>query len=161
MPIIRIELYKGRTAEQILALKVLDPAMGSGAFLVGACHYLADAYEAALVQHGRCLASDITPPSLVNPSVPRDLDAICMRALARSPKQRFQTAKAFHDETSAGSRRGALIGGASGRGRPMHSAPWISKVGGMPSMAAIAPVSPIPAFQIVAKPRRWAESIMW
>lgn len=30
------------TPEQILALKVCDPAMGSGAFLVGACRYLGD-----------------------------------------------------------------------------------------------------------------------
>lgn len=30
------------TAEQILALKVCDPAMGSGAFLVAVCRYLAD-----------------------------------------------------------------------------------------------------------------------
>jgi hypothetical protein len=34
--------------EQVLALRVLDPAMGSGAFLVAACRYLAAAYEAAL-----------------------------------------------------------------------------------------------------------------
>lgn len=47
------------TPEQILALRVLDPSMGSGAFLVGACRYLAAAYEAALVAHGRCHASDI------------------------------------------------------------------------------------------------------
>ena len=34
-------------------LRVVDPAMGSGAFLVAACRYLADAYEAALVRDGR------------------------------------------------------------------------------------------------------------
>lgn len=41
-------LVDGRTADQILALRVLDPAMGSGAFLVAACHHLADAYGRAL-----------------------------------------------------------------------------------------------------------------
>ena len=41
-----------RTPDQILALRVLDPAMGSGAFLVAACRYLADAYETALVRNG-------------------------------------------------------------------------------------------------------------
>ena len=35
--------------------------MGSGAFLVGACAYLGDAYEAALVTHGRCHPSDLGP----------------------------------------------------------------------------------------------------
>lgn len=41
-------LVRGRSCEEILALRVLDPAMGSGAFLVSACHYLARACERAL-----------------------------------------------------------------------------------------------------------------
>ena len=40
--------WNGRRPEEILALRVLDPAMGSGAFLVAACRYLAAGYEAAL-----------------------------------------------------------------------------------------------------------------
>jgi N-6 DNA Methylase/Eco57I restriction-modification methylase len=54
-------LVRGRTPERILALRVVDPAMGSGAFLVAACRYLADAYEAALLAEGALTASDITP----------------------------------------------------------------------------------------------------
>ena len=46
--------------EAILALRVLDPAMGSGAFLVAACRYLASAYEAALVREGGVSSEDIT-----------------------------------------------------------------------------------------------------
>jgi hypothetical protein len=38
--------------ERILGLRVLDPAMGSGAFLVAACRYLASAYESALLREG-------------------------------------------------------------------------------------------------------------
>ena len=41
-------LVEGKSADQILKLRVLDPAMGSGAFLVAACRYLADAVERAL-----------------------------------------------------------------------------------------------------------------
>jgi hypothetical protein len=37
---------------------VLDPAVGSGAFLVAACRYLADAYEAALIRQGGCSPTD-------------------------------------------------------------------------------------------------------
>jgi hypothetical protein len=48
--------------ERILELKVLDPAMGSGAFLVAACDYLAGAYENALVRAGGCHPSDLGPP---------------------------------------------------------------------------------------------------
>jgi Eco57I restriction-modification methylase len=52
-------LVRAATPEQILDLKVLDPSMGSGAFLVGACAFLSDAYETALVEHGRCHSTDI------------------------------------------------------------------------------------------------------
>jgi hypothetical protein len=45
--------------EAILALRILDPAMGSGAFLVATCRYLAAAYEAALVREGALSADDI------------------------------------------------------------------------------------------------------
>lgn len=41
------------TPEQILALNVCDPAMGSGAFLVGACRYLGDALVAAWQRAGQ------------------------------------------------------------------------------------------------------------
>ena len=50
-----------RPPQDILALKVLDPAMGSGAFLVAACAYLSQAYEAALVRDGACHPRDLGP----------------------------------------------------------------------------------------------------
>ena len=53
-------LVDGASPEAILALRVVDPAMGSGAFLVAACRYLAAGYESALVADGGCHASDIT-----------------------------------------------------------------------------------------------------
>jgi methylase of polypeptide subunit release factors len=53
-------LVADRSADEILALRVLDPAMGSGAFLVAACAYLADAAEAALVRDGHWHRSDVT-----------------------------------------------------------------------------------------------------
>lgn len=47
------------SSEAILRLRVLDPAMGSGAFLVAACRYLASAYEAALVREGVVTSADL------------------------------------------------------------------------------------------------------
>jgi hypothetical protein len=41
-------LVAGRSADEILRLRVLDPAMGSGAFLVAACRFLGDAAAAAV-----------------------------------------------------------------------------------------------------------------
>ena len=53
-------LVEEATPEQVLALRVVDPAMGSGAFLVGACRYLAGAYERALIREGALALADIT-----------------------------------------------------------------------------------------------------
>jgi len=54
-------LTEEATPDEILQLKVLDPSMGSGAFLVAACRYLAFAYEAALVRGGVAGAADFSP----------------------------------------------------------------------------------------------------
>ncbi len=50
-PLIRV-LGDTPTAEALLELKVCDPAMGSGAFLVEACRYLADRVVAAWTRAG-------------------------------------------------------------------------------------------------------------
>jgi hypothetical protein len=51
-------LVRDATPERILQLRIVDPAMGSGAFLVSACRYLAEAYEAALIRTGAYHGSD-------------------------------------------------------------------------------------------------------
>jgi len=52
-------LVEHASADEILGFRILDPAMGSGAFLVAACHYLAARYERALVAEGQRHASDV------------------------------------------------------------------------------------------------------
>jgi len=59
-------LVRNRTAQQILQLRVLDPAMGSGAFLVAACRYLATAAEHSLIQEGRWHPGEITASERAN-----------------------------------------------------------------------------------------------
>jgi hypothetical protein len=54
-------LVAGKSSEQILSLKIVDPAMGSGAFLVAACHFLATAVEDALIAEGGWHPGDVTP----------------------------------------------------------------------------------------------------
>jgi hypothetical protein len=54
-------LTRDASPDAILELKVLDPAMGSGAFLVASCQFLAEAYARALIQAGRCHAADLGP----------------------------------------------------------------------------------------------------
>jgi hypothetical protein len=53
-------LVAGASPDDILSLRVVDPAMGSGAFLVAACRYLAGAYESAVIAAGGCHPSDIS-----------------------------------------------------------------------------------------------------
>jgi hypothetical protein len=53
-------LVCGAASDRILSLRVLDPAMGSGAFLVAACRYLAAAYESALVREGGISPLDVS-----------------------------------------------------------------------------------------------------
>jgi len=53
-------LTRGASPERILALRVVDPSMGSGAFLVAACRFLASAYEDALVEEGAVTRGDLT-----------------------------------------------------------------------------------------------------
>ena len=43
-------LVEGKSSEEILEIKVLDPAMGSGAFLVAAVDFLAEKYKEALIR---------------------------------------------------------------------------------------------------------------
>lgn len=53
-------LTAGRHSHELLALRVLDPAMGSGAFLVAACRYLSAAVEDARITEGIWHAGDVT-----------------------------------------------------------------------------------------------------
>jgi hypothetical protein len=53
-------LVDGRSAASMLDLRIVDPAMGSGAFLVAACRYLARRIEGAHVAEGTWAACEIT-----------------------------------------------------------------------------------------------------
>ncbi|MFJ2173932.1 Eco57I restriction-modification methylase domain-containing protein [Streptomyces sp. NPDC087851] len=56
-------VWQPKTAEELLKLRVLDPAMGSGAFLVSACRYLSDRVVEAWLRDG------------LPPEIARDVDA--------------------------------------------------------------------------------------
>jgi len=53
-------LVAERAAGGILDLRVVDPAMGSGAFLVAACRYLAEQCEQALIRDGQWRAAEVS-----------------------------------------------------------------------------------------------------
>jgi hypothetical protein len=76
-------LVSGATPEGILALRVLDPAMGSGAFLVAACRYLAAAYERALIEDGRASATDLDEDARA--AIRRQIAERCLFGVDRNP----------------------------------------------------------------------------
>ena len=53
-------LVSNAPSERILQLRVIDPAMGSAAFLVSACRYLAGAYERSLLREDVCREADLS-----------------------------------------------------------------------------------------------------
>ena len=76
-------LVHNRTPDQILDLRVLDPAMGSGAFLVAACMFLAQSYEAALVRAGGYHPSDFGPKEQM--SIRRTIAERCLFGVDLNP----------------------------------------------------------------------------
>ncbi|MBI4264530.1 MAG: N-6 DNA methylase [Acidobacteria bacterium] len=76
-------LVRDRAAEDILRLRLLDPAMGSGAFLVGACRYLAEAAEDALVREGTWHRGDITAMDRV--ALRREIAQRCLFGVDLNP----------------------------------------------------------------------------
>ena len=76
-------LVRDAAPAQILELRVVDPAMGSGAFLVAACRYLAAAYESALVRSGGCHAGDLGTVGALGDSA-RDRRALPVRRRPQS-----------------------------------------------------------------------------
>jgi hypothetical protein len=76
-------LVAGRSSAEILALRVLDPAMGSGAFLVAACRFLASAAEDALIREGRWHPGDVTTADRV--SLRREIALRCLFGVDLNP----------------------------------------------------------------------------
>ena len=65
-------------SERILNLKICDPAMGSGAFLVEACRFLADEVVKAWTREG-----PVPPPDYRQPSVPEEPTLVARRLVAQ------------------------------------------------------------------------------
>jgi hypothetical protein len=76
-------LVHDATPDRILQLRIVDPAMGSGAFLVAACRFLSGAYETALVRAGGCLPSDIGEAERV--SIRRTIAERCLYGVDLNP----------------------------------------------------------------------------
>jgi len=76
-------LVTSRSAEEILRLRILDPAMGSGAFLVAACRYLSAVAEEALIEEGTWHAHDVT--AVDRAALRRDVASRCLFGVDLNP----------------------------------------------------------------------------
>jgi hypothetical protein len=76
-------LLANKRSEEILRLRVLDPAMGSGAFLVAACAEIADAAEEALIRDGEWHPSDVTAADRI--ALRRDVAQRCLFGVDLNP----------------------------------------------------------------------------
>lgn len=76
-------LVVDRRSDEILNLRILDPAMGSGAFLVAVCRYLAAAVETALIREGRWHPHDVTAADRA--LLRRDIAARCLFGVDLNP----------------------------------------------------------------------------
>ncbi|MEO8426860.1 MAG: protein kinase [Verrucomicrobiota bacterium] len=63
--------------------------------LTGRPPFIADTLEATLTQ---LLQNDPVPPRLLNASVPRDLETICLKCLGKEPSRRYHSAQALADD---------------------------------------------------------------
>jgi hypothetical protein len=76
-------LVEGRSADAILSLRVLDPAMGSGAFLVAACRFLTERVEQARIAAGTWTDGTITDADRAQ--VARTVAERCLYGIDRNP----------------------------------------------------------------------------
>jgi len=72
-----------RTSQEILKLKILDPAMGSGAFLVAACRFLADAYLQKRKEEGLI---DEAPQIDLEADARRKIAENCLYGVDKNPR---------------------------------------------------------------------------
>ncbi len=88
----------------------------------------------ALATLARVAMGELTPPTQLNPHVPPDLNAICLKCLAREPAQRYASAAALAEDL----RR--HLGGQSTRARPWSFGERLRKRGRQLALAALAAV---------------------
>ena len=76
-------LVRNRSADDILRLRILDLAMGSGAFLVAACRFLAGAAEDALIRDGQWHEGDVSATE--QGALRRDIAQRCLFGVDLNP----------------------------------------------------------------------------
>lgn len=89
------EMAAGRTNEVSAASDIY--AIGAMLYecLVGRPPFLGETLQETLL---RIRDQDAVPPTLINPTVPRDLDTICLKCLEKNPAHRYASAQALAND---------------------------------------------------------------
>ncbi len=134
-------LVRDATPERILSLRVVDPAMGSGAFLVAACRYLATEYEQALARSGGCRAADIDEGERA--AIRRTIAERCLYGVDLNPMAVQLARLSLWLATLAADRPLTFLDHRLQAGDSLVGA-WLSNLGGLPfpRRRARAPAGP-------------------
>jgi eukaryotic-like serine/threonine-protein kinase len=111
--------------------------------LAGRAPFAGDTPLAIAYKHVRELAA---PPSSVNPDVPSELDAIAMKALAKNPENRYQTAVEFEQDLQR------FLSG-----QQVHATPLMTdetQVGGALAVTATQVLRPETSTRVIPPPER-------
>jgi Tetratricopeptide repeat len=125
----------------------------SDVFSLGAVMWEALTHEPLFADAGEVKTKTIASPSELNANIPAELGAICMKALARTPSDRYQSAKVMAAEIEA------VLEQASYADNDEHIAEYMAELGkpaNLPKVTLITPphgVAPAPAPAPVDAPR--------
>jgi hypothetical protein len=136
-------LIERATPDEILSLRVLDPAMGSGAFLVAACRFLAAAYESALIEEGGVSSGDLSDADRA--TFRRAVAQRCLFGVDLNPMAVQLARLSLWLATLSGDRPLTFFDHHLRTGNSLVGASMIDVRGRLPGRAAVA--SPLPLFE--------------
>jgi len=85
----------------------------------------------------KILLEDPTPPRMVNPAIPEAVEAVIIRAMAKTPADRFDSVAEFVDALAAAAAGAAMPQGVPATA-PHAVAPTMAAPGGVPGLGAAA-----------------------
>ncbi|MGB7219748.1 MAG: N-6 DNA methylase, partial [Vicinamibacterales bacterium] len=138
------------TPDRILQLRIVDPAMGSGAFLVAACRYLASAYEAALIQTGACQPTDLHDQDRA--AIRRSIAERCLYGVDLNPMAVQLARLSLWLTTLAADRPLSFLDHRLAVGDSLIGA-WVASLGRPPTRSGRGPASLDPHLPLFDEPR--------